>query len=476
MQSKAAGLLKDEIVDAAKGDLPRAGARVFRTATAGAVSFALGDVVELEDDDDEDEAGGGGLPLLGLVQALFRGGEPGAEAEVQVRVMVHGEETVLGDAASAHELFVTDALLECPVSAVRGTRRAQHLRVPAGHGAARDEAIAAVRALLEGNEAAAAAGRPIQMLYRMLYLPQEGMFRLLPEDLRAGCYLHEAEERSGLKDAGGAFMCEGQQYRVGDFVYLLAQCDLHPSPGPVLFLRVLCKTTSVHFRTLLAVWPVCNCAAYRSKRHRGGRRAPSKASKDSGSDEDDAEVEAAPVAAKKAPAKARGKRKRGAKAGSGSDDENDADFVVAKKVAAAGVGGAKPAARRAPTSKGPKADAAPAEGAEAVAAVGADEDAEKAKLDPWMEKYQKHDLGRGKGDLGGLTPYTVAQIVSVSASRKGSRGAPFAAMQSRDHKPHDSAPDLQHAFAKCSRAPHRGLQASRPCTASRSGPLRGRRT
>ena len=90
----------------------------------------------------------------------------------------------------------------------------------------RDEAIAQVRALVAGNAAAAAAGGPVQLLYRMLYLPEDGMFKLMPDELELGRYLPEAEDVDGVvqEDKTKRFMWEGQQYRVGDFVYLLATC------------------------------------------------------------------------------------------------------------------------------------------------------------------------------------------------------------------------------------------------------------
>jgi hypothetical protein len=47
---------------------------------------------------------------------------------LQVRVMVRGEETVLGDAASSHELFMTNVQYECPLSAVLDKLKAQHLK------------------------------------------------------------------------------------------------------------------------------------------------------------------------------------------------------------------------------------------------------------------------------------------------------------------------------------------------------------
>jgi hypothetical protein len=139
--------------------------------------------------------------------------------------MVHGEETVLGDAASEHEIFMTDVHYECPAADVLSKCRAKRLEVPTGPGKERDEAVATVKPLLAGNEEAKAAGKPIQMLYRMLYLPEEGMFKSMPEDLRLGCYIHDEKDEDGLVGDSKArdFMWEGQQYRIGDFVYTLAR-------------------------------------------------------------------------------------------------------------------------------------------------------------------------------------------------------------------------------------------------------------
>ena len=43
------------------------------------------------------------------------------------------------------------------------------------------------RARQERNAAAAAVNEPLEYIYRSLYLPEEGMFCLLPKDLDLGC-------------------------------------------------------------------------------------------------------------------------------------------------------------------------------------------------------------------------------------------------------------------------------------------------
>jgi len=48
---------------------------------------------------------------------------------MQVRVMVHGRETVLGDAASDHEIFMTNVYYECPATDVIRKCKTTHVKV-----------------------------------------------------------------------------------------------------------------------------------------------------------------------------------------------------------------------------------------------------------------------------------------------------------------------------------------------------------
>lgn len=62
------------------------------------------------------------------------------------------------------------------------------------------------------------------LIYRMAYLPQEGMFKLMPTDLELGIYKHEESVDDGICDASQSFMWESQKYSLGDFVYLHPRC------------------------------------------------------------------------------------------------------------------------------------------------------------------------------------------------------------------------------------------------------------
>lgn len=66
-----------ELPDSAR---PFEGAKLFRSVNLGPLSFQIGDIVELEDDDESSE-----LPLLGLVQCIFEGGDS-SDIEIQVAV------------------------------------------------------------------------------------------------------------------------------------------------------------------------------------------------------------------------------------------------------------------------------------------------------------------------------------------------------------------------------------------------------
>jgi hypothetical protein len=95
--------------------------------------------------------------------------------------------------------------------------------VPHGALKERDEAIARITELLKDNKTAAPLEK--QLLYRMVYEPQKGMFKLIPDHLQLGHYVHDPEDDEGLVlDDGKCFMADGQQYRIGDFVYLMPEC------------------------------------------------------------------------------------------------------------------------------------------------------------------------------------------------------------------------------------------------------------
>jgi hypothetical protein len=65
---------------------PHDKAKMFKAASVGSVTFAVGDVLELEDDEESGDEEEDKMPLLGLVQCIFSG--PDA-SDVDIQVLLH---------------------------------------------------------------------------------------------------------------------------------------------------------------------------------------------------------------------------------------------------------------------------------------------------------------------------------------------------------------------------------------------------
>ena len=202
------------------------GATVYGGATVGAITLSPGDVVELapaadaaaDSGDDESPP----EPVLAVVQALYTAvGE--STPRVQARVAARGADTVLGDAASDAELFVTASLVTRPLADVSDKLVASR-RVRAWRAADRRAHLAEDTALAAANAAAAAGGTPLTHFYRSFYEPERGMFRVIETgELRAGELLPEVEPAPAGVRAGPAantFSKDGVVIAVGDAVFL----------------------------------------------------------------------------------------------------------------------------------------------------------------------------------------------------------------------------------------------------------------
>ncbi|KAK9785341.1 hypothetical protein WJX73_005011, partial [Symbiochloris irregularis] len=198
--------------------------KLYRKVKVADVTAQLGDVVELavkgsaEDDDSSP-------PPLGLLQALRQ--TPSGAKEALVRVVVQGCETVLGDAAAEHELFVTADILCRPAHAIVGKWNAVHLQRP-WQVSSRLSHFEDDQARGERNRAAKAAGAELEWIYRSQYLPQEGMFRHLPADLQLGTWLPLSKEGASENDSQDfisptSFALKGHTYVAGDFLFLHSQ-------------------------------------------------------------------------------------------------------------------------------------------------------------------------------------------------------------------------------------------------------------
>ncbi|KAL6767831.1 MET1 [Auxenochlorella protothecoides x Auxenochlorella symbiontica] len=205
------------------------GCTFYPGARVGDLELRLGDAVALGPPVDEDEAVSGDegqdaaprLPQLGLVQALWqRKGGKGGDAEVQVRLLVRGHETVLGDAASTAELFLATGHETRPLASVAALVSASRLE-RAWDQKRRGEYFRADEELRQANAAAAAEGAPLTHFWRRQYVPEEGIFRDAPADLQLGSRLPDPQiPETGVQVQGKGFRKDGVRYLPGDFLFL----------------------------------------------------------------------------------------------------------------------------------------------------------------------------------------------------------------------------------------------------------------
>jgi DNA (cytosine-5)-methyltransferase 1 len=191
------------------------GDKFYAKAKLGDLEIALGDAVQLTAEEDDESA------PLALVQAMWQTAD-GCK-EVQVRLLARGEETVLGDAASDSEVFLTTKLETRELSSVADKAAVRRLE-RVWDATKRQQQFAEDLALRQRNEEAAKEGRPLELFWRRQYVPQEGMFRDPPADLQLGTRLPEGDGKpeKGVKllTGGKGFVKDGVEYREGDFLFV----------------------------------------------------------------------------------------------------------------------------------------------------------------------------------------------------------------------------------------------------------------
>lgn len=153
--------------------------------------IALGDAIQLVLDDEEADEGSSQdyepAPVFGLVQALWQESKSGNK-KVQIRVLVRGVDTVLGDAASTSELFLTTEAESHSLSSVASSIVARQLKRE-WNAARRSEYFKEDSELRARNEDAAKEGKLLEYFWRRQYVPERGMFCDAPKDLKLGVRL-----------------------------------------------------------------------------------------------------------------------------------------------------------------------------------------------------------------------------------------------------------------------------------------------
>ena len=205
------------------------GHKFYSSFTLADHEIALGDAVALaaivDSEDDEDNNGEEDIAAddepLGLVQCMWQDASGGKH--VQVRVLVRGIDTVLGDAASDSEVFLTTDVETFLLSSVVGKVNVQRM-TRTWDSARRVDYFKEDAALRARNEEAARAGKPLELFWRRQYVPEKGMFCDPPKSLAFGTRLDEEEEEveadvRALSDNIG-FVKDGVTYKIGDFMFV----------------------------------------------------------------------------------------------------------------------------------------------------------------------------------------------------------------------------------------------------------------
>ncbi|XP_024535317.1 DNA (cytosine-5)-methyltransferase 1B [Selaginella moellendorffii] len=161
-----------------------------------------------------------------LVEYLYKAN---GRSMVHGRVLVKGESTVLGDAASKRELFLTGSCDNVEVRDAKEIVTVELRRRPWGHMHRKDNATADEEERERGRDREI-KGLPTEYFCQAIYVPEKGGFFRIPHDKLAlgtgvceGC---KSREEAKTKDSLSlfanlqGFRFQGVEYHINDFVYV----------------------------------------------------------------------------------------------------------------------------------------------------------------------------------------------------------------------------------------------------------------
>ena len=167
-----------------------------------------------------------GEDTLGVVQAIW---DAKGKKKVQIRVLKTGYETVLGDAASDEELFLSSGVITYPITMIEGKLNATR-RLRKWDTRSRIAHFMEDAAIRQENETVKSRKKgSLTMFWCKEYVPEEGMFRDAPKDLRLGTILKDTlsdeddqiDEDEGFAMAtNGGVLIDGTQYKLGQCMYV----------------------------------------------------------------------------------------------------------------------------------------------------------------------------------------------------------------------------------------------------------------
>ena len=258
------------------------GKKFYSRAKVGNFEISIGSAVAVsvvpEDIAGEDNNVEGNCPL-GLVQALWQ--DTYGEKWVQIRELVRGMDTVLGDAASTSELFLTSEFETLPVDSIQHCITAKQLKRP-WDASQRIEFFKQDAELRARNECAIRDGKEVEYFWRSLYLPEKGMFCEAPTQLSLGTIIKETDvcdEASYCLSDGSGFVKEGVTYKVGDFLFVSPKVfDQMPEAVNDVKLPEYLAQSRYHKGSYegLRAWGICRLAKVNTLTPKKGEKSASK--------------------------------------------------------------------------------------------------------------------------------------------------------------------------------------------------------
>ncbi|XP_039683076.1 DNA (cytosine-5)-methyltransferase 1 [Medicago truncatula] len=197
------------------------GLLLYKQAIIHGEVVSIGTSVSVEVDESDE------LPDIYYVEYMFE--SKGGKKMFHGRMMQHGCQTVLGNAANEREVFLTNECRDLGLQNVKQINVASIRKTPWGH-QHRKNTIIADKIDRERAEESKKKGLPTEYYCKSLYWPERGAFFSLPFDtlgLGSGvcqsCQLQEAEEEKDvfkINSSKSSFVLEGTEYSLNDYVYV----------------------------------------------------------------------------------------------------------------------------------------------------------------------------------------------------------------------------------------------------------------
>ncbi|CAJ2666991.1 unnamed protein product [Trifolium pratense] len=183
------------------------------------VSVGISVSVEVDESDE--------LPDIYYIEYMFEA--KNGRKMFHGRMMQHGCQTVLGNAANEREVFLTNECRDLGLQDVKQTNVVSIQKMPWGHQYRKDN-IVADKLDRERAEERKKKGLSTEYYCKNLYWPERGAFFSLPFDklgLGSGfcqsCKLEEAEKEKQIfkvNSSKSSFVLEGTEYSLNDYVYV----------------------------------------------------------------------------------------------------------------------------------------------------------------------------------------------------------------------------------------------------------------